>query len=80
MKKMLVVFLLTIFSFLSVGFLSKAEAATRVRGYYKKSSGTYVNSYYRSSRDTSFYNNYSTKGNYNPYTGKRGTKTYRYSY
>ena len=48
-----------------------AEAATRVSGYFR-SNGTYVNSYYRTSADSYKSNNYSSYGNYNPYTGRRG--------
>ena len=50
-----------------------AHAATRVRGYYKPSNGRYVPSYYRSSPNRYRFDNYSSKGNYNPYTGKKGT-------
>ena len=45
----------------------------RVRGYYRKN-GTYVQSYHRTKSDGKMYNNYSTKGNVNPYTGDKGTK------
>jgi len=51
-----------------------ADAATRVRGYTTKS-GSYVAPHYRSSSDGARYNNWSTKGNVNPYTGKRGTRS-----
>ncbi len=51
-----------------------ADARVSVSGYYRKN-GTYVAPHYRSSPDSSFYNNWSTKGNVNPYTGKEGTKT-----
>lgn len=47
-------------------------AAERVRGYTRKD-GTYVQPHYRSSPNSSVYDNYSTKGNVNPYTGKAGT-------
>jgi len=50
-----------------------ANAAVRVRGYYKRS-GTYVVPHYRSDPDGSTWNNWSTSGNSNPYTGKRGTR------
>ena len=51
-----------------------AEAKTvRVNGYYKPSTGAYVMPYYRTSPNSTKYDNYSTKGNYNPYTGKVGT-------
>jgi hypothetical protein len=61
-------------------FAPMAEAKTvSVKGYYKPSTGTYVAPSYRSSPNKSTYDNYSTKGNYNPYTGKTGTKNiYRY--
>lgn len=55
------------------GFISSAEAATRVRGYYKPSTGRYITPHYRSSPNSNRFDNYSTKGNYNPYTGKKGT-------
>lgn len=40
---------------------------------YTRSNGTHVDGYHRSSPDGNPYNNYSTKGNVNPYTGKVGT-------
>lgn len=48
-------------------------ADTHVKGYTKKD-GTYVAPHVRSSPDKSKDNNYGTKGNVNPYTGKPGTK------
>lgn len=59
----------------SAGFPSAAEAAVRVKGYMR-SNGTYVAPSYRSNPDSSRLNNWSTKGNYNPYTGKAGTRRY----
>jgi hypothetical protein len=50
-----------------------AVSQVRVRGYIKKD-GTYVQPHVRSSPDGAKYNNWSTKGNTNPYTGKDGTK------
>ena len=44
-----------------------------VRGYTRRD-GTYVQPHYRSAPDGDFYNNWSTKGNVNPYTGVPGTK------
>lgn len=44
-----------------------------VRGYYRKN-GTYVAPHYRSSPNNTKLDNWSTKGNINPYTGKTGTK------
>ena len=41
---------------------------------YTKSDGTYVQGNYRSSPNGTTSDNYSTKGNINPYTGEYGTK------
>lgn len=49
--------------------------STHVRGYYRNN-GTYVAPHYRSSPNNTKADNWSTKGNYNPYTGKQGTRTY----
>lgn len=80
MRKALVAIL--IFLILALGFSSFAEAkTTRVKGYYKPSSGKYIQPHYRTSPNKSRFDNWSTKGNYNPYTGKKGTtsplKSYR---
>lgn len=48
-----------------------ASADVYVQGY-TRSDGTYVSPYYRSSPNSSQYDNYSSRGNYNPYTGERG--------
>ena len=62
---------------LSVGLLTvstSVEARTvYVKSYYKPSTGTYVSPSYRTSPNSSKLDNYSTKGNYNPYSGKSGT-------
>ena len=50
------------------------SASTYVRGYYR-SNGTYVSPHYRSSPNSNFYDNWSTQGNYNPYTGSQGYRT-----
>jgi hypothetical protein len=47
-------------------------ADVHVRGYYR-SNGTYVQPHYRSSPNSTALDNFSTKGNINPYTGKEGT-------
>lgn len=43
-----------------------------VNGYYK-SNGTYVEGYYRTRPNNTNSDNFSTKGNVNPYTGRTGT-------
>lgn len=57
---------------------SAAFAQTRVGGY-TKSNGTYVAPYTRSTTNTTNVDNYSTKGNSNPYTGTSGTRAQDYS-
>lgn len=53
---------------------SLAYADTYVNGYYR-SNGTYVQPHHRSDSNNTASDNWSTKGNYNPYTGKAGTKS-----
>lgn len=61
-------FVLTSFVILSA---APAYADCYVSGYYT-SRGTWVKGYYRTCPDGTPLNNYSTKGNYNPYTGQNG--------
>ena len=53
--------------------LSLAMADVYVESYTKKD-GTPVSSHYRSDPNSTKSDNYSTKGNVNPYTGKKGYK------
>lgn len=46
---------------------------------YTKSNGTYVQGHYRSSKNSTNHDNYSTSGNYNPYTGSAGSRAKDYS-
>jgi len=41
-------------------------------GSYFKSNGTFVSSYFRTKSDGFKWNNFSSWGNYNPFTGKKG--------
>lgn len=71
-------FTLAVFFFCAITLLSAvgfadARSDQRVRGYSKKD-GTYVQPYTKTSPDRTRNNNYSTRGNTNPYTGKAGTK------
>lgn len=50
----------------------------RVKGYYRKN-GTYVQPHVRSNPNRTKSDNWSTKGNVNPYTGKKGTKNVDYN-
>ena len=59
--------------FLVISFSSITFAKTvKVKSYFK-SNGSYINSYYKTSPNKTKLDNYSTKGNYNIYTGKKGT-------
>jgi len=49
-----------------------AVADNYVRGY-TRGNGTYVQPHYQTAPNTTKFDNYSTKGNFNPYTGKAGT-------
>ena len=65
--------------FITIAFISMLVlpnivfADVYVQGY-TKSDGTYVQGHYRSSPNGTTSDNYSTKGNINPYTGEYGTK------
>jgi len=61
------------FSFMSAG--TALARGTYVHSYYKPSTHSYVQAYHRTEANYTRLDNYSTKGNYNPYTGKWGTKS-----
>ena len=64
--------ILGVVSMLALGLVSSAFAGTvKVKGYTKKN-GTYVSPSYRSTPNRTKLDNYSTKGNHNPYSGKTG--------
>jgi hypothetical protein len=72
-KKTLATFLLLVV--MSLSLFSVAEArSVRVRGYYKPSTGRYIMPHYRTSPNRTKWDNWSTKGNINPFTGKKGYK------
>src|SRR5258707_1130918 len=54
-----------------------SSSSVHVSGY-SRSSGTYVAPHFRTAPDATKLNNWSTKGNVNPYTGKAGTKDYAF--
>ncbi len=71
MKKLFLVLALLI-GVLSLSVSAEART-TRVRGYYKPSTGSYVAPHYKTTPNRTKLDNFSTKGNINPYTGKKGT-------
>lgn len=72
MGKKLLLVLLLLLATVSLCF------AERVNGYMR-SDGTIVNSYERSSPNSSVRDNWSYEGNSNPYTGQVGHNHYRHS-
>ncbi len=74
MKKLIVSSVLACLLFLGVGLFNSARAKTSsVKGYIKPSTGRYVAPHFKTTPNKSKVDNFSTKGNYNPYTGKKGT-------
>lgn len=64
----------TILAALSIVLCASAAHADTVNGYFRKN-GTYVEPYQRSNRNNTTLDNYSTRGNVNPYTGQRGSQS-----
>jgi hypothetical protein len=50
-----------------------AQSSTYVNPYVRNN-GTYVQGHHRTTPDSSIYNNWSTRPNVNPYTGRVGTR------
>lgn len=63
----------------SYGYLGTGSNSqdTYVRGYTKKN-GTHVNGYWRTKPNETQKDNYSTEGNINPHTGKKGHEKAKY--
>jgi len=72
MKKILSTILISLVLLLGVSSFADAKTSS-VRGYIKPSTGRYVAPHYRTAPNDTKWDNFSTKGNINPYTGKRGT-------
>ena len=66
MKKLLVLLGLLALS------IQYVQADQYVNGYYRHD-GTYVQGHYKTTPNYTPYDNYSTRGNQNPYTGQYGT-------
>jgi hypothetical protein len=71
MRRILTVALL-VFFMLGIALPAVADDVW-VRGH-TRSDGTYVEPHWRSAPDGNPFNNWSTQGNVNPYTGKQGTR------
>lgn len=71
MKK-IITFVLSLVLILGVFNFVDARSI-RVRGYIKPSTGRYVEPHFRTSPNRTKFDNFSTKGNYNLFNGKKGT-------
>jgi len=71
MKKILSIILVSVVLFLGASSFVEAKVSS-VRGYYKPSTGRYVSPYFRTSPNSYKWDNYSSKGNINPFTSKKG--------
>lgn len=61
---------------IAIALLSPALAVATSNNYVKphfRADGTYVEGHYRTNPNSTKQDNYSSKGNYNPYTGEEGT-------
>ena len=56
-----------------LGWFGPEVSAAQTKGHYR-SNGKYVQPYQRTMPNAHRYDNYSSRGNVNPYTGKRGSK------
>ena len=66
---------LTAAASLATQFAPQAHACdSYVSGYYR-SDGTYVSGHYRSCANSTTLDNWTTRGNYNPYTGQPGYRS-----
>src|SRR2546426_2161999 len=73
MKKLIIALALVI----GMATATFAQQYGYVRPYVRKD-GTFVSGHYRTYPDGNFYNNWSTSGNINPFTGNPGYRTMPY--
>jgi hypothetical protein len=79
MKKLLLS-ILTILIFGSSQLSAQVNSSVRYQsGYYKPSTGTYVNPHYKTNTNSTNHDNFSTKGNRNIYSGQSGYRAKDYS-
>lgn len=57
---------------------SRSGGGTTYVAPHFNSNGTFTNGHYRTAPNSTQYDNWSSKGNVNPYTGQPGTKIPRY--
>jgi hypothetical protein len=71
--------IIAVFITITLSGIAMSQSQVYVNGYYNQY-GTYVAPHYRTAPNKTINDNWSTSPNYNPYTGKQGTKTYSNSY
>ncbi|MBV8328011.1 hypothetical protein [Chryseobacterium sp.] len=77
MKKFM--FLLGCLAFSSLAYAQTNSSTRYQSGYYKPSTGTYVQPHYKTNNNSTNQDNYSTTGNTNAYTGQSGSRARDYS-
>lgn len=58
---------------------SSTNSSVRYQSGYTRSNGTYVQGHYKTSTNSTNHDNFSARGNYNPYTGSTGSRARDYS-
>ena len=74
--------LMFLLGFLAIASFASAQTNSSTRyqsGYYKPSTGTYVQPHYKTNTNGTNHDNYSTEGNKNSYTGQSGSRAKDYS-
>lgn len=62
----------------SYGFGSGSNSSSTYVQPHFNSNGSFTNGHYRTTPNRTQMDNYGTRGNYNPYTGRTGTRAPRY--
>jgi len=75
MKKVLIFLVISLIAISA----AMAQGFKHQRGYVRKSTGTYVTGHFKTSSDRTNHNNFSTRGNRNPFTGSKGFRARDYS-
>ena len=63
----------------SSSYSTGSSSSVRYQSGYTRSDGTYVQGHYKTNSNSSNHDNFSTRGNSNPYTGSTGTRARDYS-
>ena len=71
--------ILLILLFVAITTIAFSQTVRYQKGYFKPSSGKYINGHYKKVSNSTNWDNYSTKGNYDPYNNKSGRRAKDYS-